>query len=228
MKTMALFLALAAFAAGCGDDGSVGAPPSGGALGQASVKPECGALSQACLQNGMDAPLALGAAMGIAVDYSVAGNSGPPTTLATVNADVLEVDDAVISGKSEGASGLLILDPEGSVVDFIHVWVARATDLEIVRHNTEGAVMGTVSDRATLLAGDELLLSVEAFSTTQGLLGLFETTWDIEVSEGDDPIVVVDDIVFGWYRLVARGAGKARVTVSALESTRVLDVEVLP
>jgi hypothetical protein len=225
---LALALALTALVTGCGDDGSVGAPPAGGYLGQATVEPDCGALSQACLQNGMDAPLAVGASMGIAVDYAFEGNAGPPTTLETVNDGVLAVDDAVIRGVSAGPSALLIVGPDGEVIDFIHLWVAQATDLEIVRHNTEGAVMGTVNDSGTLLVGDELLLSVEAFSETQGLLGLFETTWEIEVDEGEEPILVVDDLVYGWFRLVARSEGQARITVTALGATRVLDLEVLP
>lgn len=222
---------LASLAVGCGADGAsdyLGPPPSGGALGQASLRPECGALSQACLQNGMDAPLAVGASMGLGIDYQSAGNAGPALTLAAADEDVLGVDDAVITANHPGPSALLILGPDGDVIDFIHVWVADATELLLVRHNDEGAAIGTVAKEGTLLTGDEILLSVEAFSSTQALLGLFETKFEIEVIEGDEPVAIVEDIVFGWYRLVARSEGRVNVIASALGQTRELTLTVMP
>ena len=215
---------------GCGSSAAdeIGPPPSGGALGNTSVRPECGAFSQACLESGMDAPLATGALMGIGIDYNIAGNSGPELALVPANPSVLGAEGAVISGESAGSSSLLILGPEDQVVDFIHVWVADASELKIVRHNDEGAVIGAVASEGTLLVGDEVLLSVEAFSTTQALMGQFDTTFEIEVHAGDAPVAIVDDIVFGWYRLVAREEGAVRITASALGQSRDVELEVLP
>lgn len=197
-------------------------------MGQAALRPECGALSNACLRSGMDAPMAVGAALGIGIDYDIAGNSGPPLALKASNDDVLDVDGAVVSAKGAGTSALLITTPAGEVVDFIHVWVAQPSALEIVRHNDDGLVIGTVGHSGTLLVGDELLLSVEAFNSTQALLGLFDTEWQIEVLEGDEPLAVIKDLVFGWYRLVARSPGSARLTASALGQSHEIDLEVFP
>jgi hypothetical protein len=176
----------------------------------------------------MDAPLAVGAAMGLGIDYELGGSAGPTMTLAPANTTVLSVDDAVITGEAVGASALLIVGPDEEVIDFIHVWVAEATELRLVRHNDQGAPLGAVAKEGTLLNGDEVLISVEAFSSTQALLGLFETTFEIEVVDGDDPVTIVEDIVFGWYRLVARAPGRVRVIATALGQTRDLDLEVMP
>lgn len=176
----------------------------------------------------MDAPLAVGAAMGLGIDYNIAGNSGPSMTLLPANTAVLGAEGAVIFGEAAGSSALMILGPDEEVIDFIHVWVATASELRLVRHNDDGAAIGTVANEGTLLVGDEILLSVESFSSTQALMGLFETTFEIDVVEGDAPIAIVEDIVFGWYRLVARGEGRARIRASALDQTRELELEVLP
>ncbi len=230
MRHIVLSSTLALLASGCGagDTSDIGPPPSGGALGQASVRPECGVLAQACLRQGMDAPLAEGAALGLGIDYDLAGNSGPGMTLVAADPEVIGVEDAVITGHVAGATALLILGPDEEVIDFIHVWVAEATELRLVKHNDAGDVLGSVAKEGVLLTGDEILLSVEAFSSTQALLGLFETVFEVDVLEGEEPIAIVQDIVFGWYRLVARSPGRVNVNIAALGQVRELALEVLP
>jgi hypothetical protein len=227
---------LSAWAIGCGGGSSsnpdlaesVGPPPSGGAFGNAEVRPECGTFSQACLKQGLDAPLAVGAALGLAIDYDIAGSAAPELTLSAANPEVIGVEGAVIVGEGEGSSSLLIMSPEQQVVDFINVWVAAADTLEVVRHYENGDVIGTFADEGTLLVGDELLMSVEAFNTTQALMGQFETTFAIEVLDGDAPVTIVDDVVFGFHRLAAREPGRVRVTLQALKRSHEIEIEVLP
>lgn len=213
---------------GCGDVSDIGPPPAGGALGQANLRPECGALSQACLDQGLDAPIAVGARIGLGIDYDLAGNAGPSLALSAVDASVLAIDGAVVAGMQEGSTSLLITGPEGTVIDFIHLWVAEPTQLHVVRHNDQGAAVGTVAAEGTLLVGDEVLLSVEAFDETQALIGQFDTAFTIDVLDGVEPVIIVEDIVFGWYRLVAREPGRARIMATALNQTREIEVEVLP
>src|SRR5690349_3022136 len=64
---VAVPLALAA----CGGGDGTGGRPSSGDMGQMQVTPECGALSQACIAQGLDAPLALGSALELTVEYKV-------------------------------------------------------------------------------------------------------------------------------------------------------------
>jgi len=210
------------------DSLGIGPPPAGGQLGQSNVYPECGALHQACLVNGLDSPLARGASLGLGIEFRDLGNAGPPTTLDPVDPTVLDVSGAVITGRSPGVSGIFIREPNEHIVDFIHIWVADATQLRIIRHNSQGLAIGAVRSEATIVVEDEILLSMEAFSGTQPLLGVFETTWSIEVLEGDDPITIVEDIVFGWFRLLARSPGKVRLTADALGQQKVIELEVLP
>jgi hypothetical protein len=228
MRWTFFLLGSAAALCGCGDASDITPPPAGGALGQVDVRPECGALSQACLEQGLDAPLAVGAAMGVGIDYDFAGNAGPSLELAAVDPSVIDVDGAVIAAQREGLTALLIRGPEGEVIDFIHVWAAAPNALHLVRHNDQGAAVGTVAKEGTLLVGDEVLISVEAFSETQALLGLFDTSFSIDVVDGVEPVAVVEDIVFGWYRLIAREPGHVLVQANALNQTRTIDLEVLP
>jgi len=230
--TCALLIPLAV---ACGDASeSLGiGPPSAGAFGQADVFPECGALNQACLSSGLNSPLAVGAKLGVGVNFKVAGNSGPPTTLMATRDDVLLVDGGVVDAVGTGIAAILILGPDGRVIDFIHVWVAMASELRIIRYSDVGLAIGAVREEATLLVGDELFVSVEAFDDSQPLLGLFKATWTTDVLEADpeatsDPVIVVDDIVFGWYRIVAREPGKIRLNVNALGLDKTLTLEVLP
>ena len=68
--------------------------------------PECGALNQTCLTQGLDAPLALGAHIELRFEYQIAGSTGPPTTLESVDPNVLTVTDQVTEGSGVGASAL--------------------------------------------------------------------------------------------------------------------------
>ncbi|MEO1270160.1 MAG: hypothetical protein AAFX99_18900 [Myxococcota bacterium] len=220
--------------AGCGDSGSdlgIG-PPSAGQLGQVTALPECGALNHACLSSGLDVPLATGSKLGLGVNFNVAGSSGPPAGLESTNTAILTVEDGVLTGMSPGMSGVLVTGPNGEVIDFIHLWVRDAAELRIIRYNETGLALGTVRDEATILVGDEVLVSIEALTDNQALLGLFKVDWTLEVLEGDDgetdPITVVPDLVFGWYRIVARAPGRVQLTVDALGQSKTLDLEVMP
>ena len=219
--------------AGCGGDDGLGiGPPSAGQLGQVTAQPECGALNQACLSSGLDVPIATGSKLGLGINFNVSGSSGPPAGLESTSPEILTIEDGVLTGIAPGLSGVLVTGPNGEVIDFIHVWVRDAAELRLIRHNDIGQPLGTVRDEATLLVGDEILISVEALTANQALLGLFKVDWTAELIEGDaegvEPVSVVPDLVFGWYRLVARAPGTVRLTVEALEQSKTLELEVLP
>lgn len=233
LLTPALAATLAATALACGGDaGDRGiGPPSAGAFGRGNVAPECGALSQACLTGGLNAPIATGAKLGLGVDTQLAGSGAPPTTLESVNPDIALVEGGVLTAFQPGMVGLLMNGPGGAVTDFIHVFIADPDDLRLIRFNDAGVPLGAVRDDATLLVGDEIYVVVEAFADSQPLLGLFKTTWTVDVTEGDPsqpPLIVVDDLVFGWFRIVARAPGAVTLRADALGITKTLNIEVLP
>jgi hypothetical protein len=213
--------------AACGDDaaaGGVGGRPSSGNLGQVSVAPECGALSQACIGQGLNAPVALGGRVVISVEHQISGSSGPPTVLETVNANVLVPDETSLSAVGEGMSGVLFVGPNEEVIDFIHVWVQAADELAIFRYSEAGTLLGQVQPQAQLLAGDELLVAIEPRAGGQPLLGNFELSTSVDGTS----VAVVPDPVAGWYRVIAKAAGSSKLEFSGLGTSVVWSIEVLP
>jgi hypothetical protein len=212
---------------GCGDMAGMGGRPSSGSLGNTNVRPECGAFSQACLAQGLDAPLALGGITELSVDFTVNGSSGPPLALITSDTTILRQ----ASGKSGsveavgvGAAAVLFVGPDKRVVDFLHLWVSEPDELRIQRYSSLGALLGQVQPAATLLVGDELLVSVEPYAGGQALLGNFT----LERTLSGDAVAIVPDSIGGWYRVVARKPGKATLEFGALNKTARWEIEVLP
>jgi hypothetical protein len=231
MRALTVSISLAAF--GCGGDGSGIGPPSPGGFGAADVAPECGALDRACLIRGLDSPLAVGARLGVGLTFDIGGTSGLPAVMTTSNPEVMTADDGVITVTGPGFAVLLIRGPDQKVLDFIHLWTAEAEELRLVRYTDDALPSGTIRDAGTLLAGDELLVAVEAFAGNQPLIGLFDTAWTVEVLEpgpdpGVDPVAVVDDVVFGLFRIVARSPGRVRLTAVSLGIEKTLELEVQP
>lgn len=214
-------------ALGCGgsEEGLGGRPNSGVIGGSGASRPECGALAQGCMGQGLDAPIALGGTLEIQIDYKLAGSSGPPTTLETANPAILKSEGkGRVTAVGEGMSALMFVGPNDAVIDFLHVWVAKADELRIVRYSSSGALLGRVLDNVKLLVGDELMVSVETFGQGQALLGNYVLEYNVTGSN----VAIVPDPVGGWYRIVARTAGPATVTFEALGLKKVWTMEVLP
>lgn len=230
-STLVALLSIAA----CGDSGGSGiGPPSPGSFGQANLTPDCGAFNQACLATGLDTPLAVGTQLGLGISLELPGNSALPTTLTSSNPEVLGVSLGVATSLSAGVSAILISGPDEEVLDFIHVWSVAANTLRIVSYTENGLPLGPARDMGSLLPGDEILVAVEALADSQPLIGQFQSEWTIEVLDdpgevGDGPIVsILDDVVFGLYRIVARRPGTVRLRSTALDAQTELELEVLP
>jgi hypothetical protein len=211
--------------AGCGggaSEGVGGVPGSGGS--NPSAKPECGAFGQACIGQGLDAPLAVGGRLEVAVAFQVSGSSGPPLVLEAVDQSVLQTTETYIEAVGPGCSAVLFVDTDGTVVDFIHVWTTAAEELRILRYSPFGDLMGHVQDQVQLLVGDEVLVAVVPYANAQPLLGNYTLVRDIV----GDSVAMVPDPVGGWYRVVARSAGASTITFSGLGIEAVWDIEVLP
>lgn len=231
MNARLAFLASLSSIAACGGDGSGIGPPSPGGFGSAELQPECGALGRACLSRGLDSPLAVGSRLGLGITFDINGTSGVPATMTSSDPEILTAAAGVVDATGPGVAVLLIRGPDQTVLDFIHLWTAEAEELRLVRYTDEAEPFGTIRQNGTLLAGDELLVAPEAFAGNQPLIGLFDTEWTIEEIEPavDGPVVsVVDDVVFGLFRVVARAPGRARLTASALGVETSLELEVQP
>ena len=215
--------AVAALAACGGGDSGVGGRP--GDFGQVEAKPECGALSQACIGQGLDAPIARGSTVDLVVAYKVAGSSGPPTTLASANEAVLTTTGATqLRATAEGMCAVLFVGPIGEVIDIVHVWVQAATELRLNRYDESGDLLGRIQPMSQLLVGDEILVAVEPFANGQPLLGNFDLTY---TSSAPATVAIVPDPVGGWYRVVARAPGTATIGFGALGLDAGWKVEVI-
>ncbi len=210
--------------AACGGGDGLGGRP--GEFGQVEAAPECGALSQACIGQGLNAPIAKGSTLDVAVEYKVAGSSGPPTLLASANQAVITTPGPTqISAIAEGMSAVMFVGPAGEVIDLIHVFVVKPSDLRINRYDEAGDLLGRVQPASQLIVGDEILVAVEPFSDGQPLLGNFDLAYTTTVA----PVVtIVPDPVGGWYRVIARSAGTAKVSFAALGLDVSWQIEVLP
>ena len=210
--------------AGCGDAGGIGGRPSSGDFGQITATPECGALSQACIGQGLNAPLARGSHVDLDVEYRVAGSSGPPTVLASANEAAVVTDTTSLEAIDDGMSAVMFIGPDESVIDIIHVWVQTPTELRINRYAETGELLGEVQPSSQLLVGDEILVATEPYGNGQFLLGNFDLTY----GSSSDAVAIVPDPVGGWYRVVARSPGLATVTFRGLDVVATWELEVLP
>ncbi|HEY3356992.1 MAG TPA: hypothetical protein VGQ83_27325 [Polyangia bacterium] len=217
-------LAAAALLAGCGGGAEgIGGHPSG-AGGGGTTAPECGALGQACISQGLDAPLVLGGRYELAVGSQIAGSSGPPVTLEVADPTVLTATESGVEAVGAGASAVLFIGPDETVLDFIHLWVVAAEELRIMRYAPTGVLLGRVQAQVQLLAGDEVLVAVEPYTNAQPLMGNFELLHSVT----GDAVAIVPDSVAAWYRVVARAPGSATVTFSGLGLEERWEIEVLP
>lgn len=212
---------------GCGSsaEGLGGRPNSGVIGGTGTSRPECGALAQGCMGQGLDAPIALGSTLEIQLDYQIGGSSGPPTEIESATPGILKSEGkGRVTAVGEGLSALMFVGPDKAVIDFLHVWVAPADELRILRYSANGTLLGRVAESVKLLPGDELLVSVETYGKGQALLGNYLLKYEVSSAH----VAVVPDAVDGWYRIVARDAGPATVTFDALGLKKLWTMEVLP
>ncbi len=209
----------------CGGGGeSFGGRP--GEFGRVEAEPECGAFSQACIGQGLDAPIAKGSELDLAVAYRVAGSSGPPTKLASANEAVITTPGSTrLAAAGEGMSAILFVGPAGEVIDLIHVFVQAATELRINRYDAAGDLLGRIQPSSQLVVGDELLIATEPFAEGQPLLGNFELTYATTTAA---IVTIVPDPVGGWYRAIARAPGSATLSFEGLGLTASWQIEVLP
>src|SRR5262245_25846106 len=90
-------LAAAALLVACGSDTG-----TSGAMGQSSTTPDCAPSDTNCQEDGLDAPLAVGARLPVDVRITARGISAPKMTLEAARADVLSVEGGALVGKTPG------------------------------------------------------------------------------------------------------------------------------
>jgi hypothetical protein len=192
----------------------------GGAMHQATLVGQCAETDAACSRRHPLAPLAVGAHFHPDVSAEIAGSSTPDLRLESAAPDILSVEAGDLVAKQPGASAVLISTDDGSVVDFIHVWVAPVTQITLSRRDGE-RVAGTIG----LAVGEDITLEPALWNGAQRLAGDSDLQWTVT---DDHAVAMLPDGSAGRRRLRARAPGKSTVTVALGNSKATLDVEVVP
>jgi hypothetical protein len=192
----------------------------GGAMHQATLVGQCAENDAACSRRHPLAPLAIGAHFHPEVSTEIAGSSTPNLRLESAEPEILAVEGGDLVAKQPGASAVLISTDDGSVVDFVHVWVAPITQITLARRDGE-RLAGTVG----LAVGEDLTLQPALWNGAQKLAGEAQLTWTVT---DDKAVTVLADGSADRRRIRARAPGKATVTASLGGATTSIDVEVVP
>lgn len=199
---------------------TVSACAMGGAMHQATLVGQCAKDDAACSRRAPLAPLAIGSRFYPEVATEIAGTSTPNLRLESAEPGILAVEHGALVAKAAGTTAVLISTDDGSVVDFVHVWVAPVTEITLARRDGE-RITGSLG----LAVGEDITLVPSLFSGAQKLAGAPDATWTVS---SESALTVLRDGSSDRRRIRARAPGKTTVTVAIGDVKASLDVEVVP
>jgi hypothetical protein len=220
IRSLLLLAAPAALLAGCGSDSG-----TTGAMQQSTTRPDCAPEDTACQEDGLDAPLAMGAKLPLDVHVTARGVSAPKIALEPTRDDILAVEGATLVGKAPGWSSVMFVGTDGLVMDFVTLTVEAPERIDVYRLTKEGGVEPSpLPAKIQLAPGDDFEIAVKAFSGPVRLLGELDASFAI-----DAPVAtILDSGRPASRRLRVKSPGTATLTVAASGFTRTLSLEVLP
>lgn len=220
LRSLLLFAAPALLLGGCGSDSG-----TTGAMQQSTTRPDCAPNDTACQEDGLDAPLAIGARLPLDVHVTARGVSSPKIALEPTRDDILAVEGGTLVGKAPGWSSVMFVGTDGLVMDFVTLTVEAPERIDIYRLTKEGgAEASPLPSRIQLAPGDDFEIAVKAFSGPVRLLGELDATWTL-----DQPIAtILDSGRPASRRLRVKTPGTATLTIEASGFTKTLSLEVLP
>jgi hypothetical protein len=187
---------------------------------QATLVGQCSKDDAACSRKAPLAPLAIGSRFYPELSTEIAGTTTPNLRLDSAAPGVVSVDGGALIAKSEGTSAIMISTDDGSIVDFVHVWVAPVTSISLARRDGE-RLTGSLG----LTVGEDVTLVPALFNGAQKLAGDPDAQWSVD---NDAALVVLRDGSTDRRRLRARAPGKSKVTVALGAATTSIEVEVVP
>lgn len=187
---------------------------------QATLVGQCADDDVACSRRHPLAPIAIGARFHPEVSTELAGTTTPNLHLDSAAPDVVAVDGGALVARRAGASAVLISTDDGSVVDFVHVWVAPVTRITLARRDGD-RVGGTLG----LAVGEDVTLVPALWNGAQRLAGDADAVWTVSATGS---IALLRDSSADRRRLRARAPGTATVTVALGDAKASIDVEVVP
>jgi hypothetical protein len=190
-----------------------------GAMRQATLVGQCAADDVACSRRGPQAPLAIGTKFYPEVSTEVAGTTTPNLILESASPDVVAVEDGALVARKQGASAVLISTDDGSVVDFIHVWVAPVTKITLARRDGD-----RIGNAVGLAVGEDITIQPALWNGAQRLAGDGEVVWTVSNAAA---VNVLRDGSSDRRRLRATAPGKTTVTVAQGETQTSIEIEVV-
>jgi hypothetical protein len=190
-------------------------------MGQAVVSDSCRPEDPSCSRSGFDAPVALGASVTPDVHMQLRGSASPGFHLESAAPSILAVEGGHVTAEGEGASAILFVSDGGNVLDFLHVWVKRPTELALLSQNTGGG-MHEVRGTVELLPRESLRVRATLRADGVTLMGNADTEWIVDppiarfLKEGDT----------GERRIIAERPGKAMVHAKSLGLEATLELVV--
>jgi hypothetical protein len=172
----------------------------------------------------LSAPLAVGASFMPEVVIETRGSAAPPLELLSVRPEVVTASGRTLFAKSPGVAAVLFREPNGVVMDLLHVWVASPTHLAVHRLGGGGEELGEVRDAIDLVIGDVIVLSPRAYAGTQRLAGTGESSWSIEPAS---LAAILRDGATERRRLLARAPGEGMLSVRTLGRDAKLRISVI-
>ena len=196
----------------------------GGALGQMDVGGPRPGADTGGLASALSAPIALGADVRPDLRFDVKGSVAMSTHLVSAREDILGVKNGLLHGSHEGTAPVLVALDSGTVVDFVHVTVKRASRIEVHAIDATGGDSGALTEPIDIALGESVHLVPFPYAEDQRLVGVSTATWTVE-----PPIAtVLREGLPNRVRLLARKPGQATVKVAMLGGTSTLSLEVLP
>ena len=154
---------------------------SDGQLGQAAIDTQCPAGDVGCDGTNINQPLAQNAVLPLELRPKLAGAFSVPLRLHPVDTDVVTLNgEGALVGVGSGVSAVLLVTEDGSVVDLMHITVAKADRLSLHRGSGAAVDERSLPERIEVFPGEELNLVFRAFHGPQRLIGDLDETWAVD------------------------------------------------
>ncbi len=187
---------------------------------QATLTGHCAESDASCSRRHPQAPIAIGTRFYPDLSTSLDGTTTPNLRLESAVPDILTVEDGAFVGKKAGTSAVLITTDDGSVVDFVHVWVSPITKITLTKRDGD-----RIGDAIGLAVGEDITLEPALWFGAQRLSGDGDIAW---TASDDKVISVLRDGSPNRRRLRARAPGTSTVTIAIGGAQTTVALEVVP